>query len=502
MAAAMRPKRQGQLTAAQRGKVLALMGVVFVASAAISEVVKPGQFEYQRAAMAQPEGEKYEETEALKTMQGTSFQALMPTLLGVREVLASLMWVQADDYFHRGEYRPIISMVKQITAIDPHQLDVYATGAWHMAYNFMDKRLIENGVEFLADGCKNNPAVYDLFFERGYMHYDKTKDYPAAVASYEEAAQKKTTTGKRVPPSYVRHQLAHAMEKMGDIDRCVAQWERNLTIGKDLEGDKSTPVGGGAAGPNTAAAYHNLYITKRRMYERQASTAERERNQAEAVKLWSANVTLADEWLKLFPNHGDVLKDRQRATNEVDRLRAGRLRPLDLANLDMHVTVTRIAPRKLEIEGTIDALDLSRVRVRFEDKGYAERTSRGFDFKMDNCSLEWDDLPVNKNHFKRVMDLDKDPADMGRPPSEIYPLKADQFELSITYNPRLQAAFIQDRYGWNGEGLTAKPGELVIDETRAGVMNGKRYPLRLVRKIATLSREDVIGTGKKVLYKD
>jgi len=500
MAAAMRPKRQGQLSAAQRGKVLALMGVTFVASAAISEVVKPGQFEYQRAALAQPEGEEYKETQALKTMQGTSFQALMPTLLGVREVLASLMWVQADDYFHRGEYRPIISMVKQITAIDPHQLDVYATGAWHMAYNFMDKRLIEDGVNFLQAGCKNNSAVYDLFFEQGYMHYDKTKDFPAAVAAYELASQKKTTTGKVVPPSYVRHQLAHAIEKMGDIDRCVAQWEKNLEVGKELE--KKEGVNPGAAGPNTAAAYHNLYITRRRLNERVASIAERERNQAEAVKLWEANVALADDWLKIFPNHGDVLKDRQRAQNEVERLKAGHLRPMSMADLDMHFTVTRIAPRKLEVEGTIDALDLSRVRVQFEDKDYPERIKRGFDFKMDNCSLEWDDLPVNKNHFKRTIDLDKDPADMERTPAEIYPLKADQYELSVTYNPRLQAAFIQDRYGWNGEGLTAKPGELVIDDSRAGMMNGKRYPLRLVRKVITLSREDVIGKEKKVLYKD
>jgi len=236
--------------------------------------------------------------------------------------------------------------------------------------------------------------------------------------------------------------------------------------------------------------------------ERLATIAERGRDQAEATKMWEANVALADEWLKIFPNHGDVVKDRQRATNEVERLKSGNLRPLELANLDLHFTVTRIAPGKLEVEGTIDALDLSRVRVRFEDKGYSERIKRGFDFKMDNCSLEWDDLPVNKNHFKRVMDLDRDPAEMERSPREIYPMKSDEYELSVTYNPRLQAAFIQDRYGWNGEGLTAKEGELVIDDSRAGVMNGKRYPLRLVRKVITLSREDVIGKDKKVIYKD
>jgi hypothetical protein len=55
MAGAKRPKHPGQLGAAGRGKVLALMGVIFLGSAALSEVLKPGHFEYQRAALAQPE---------------------------------------------------------------------------------------------------------------------------------------------------------------------------------------------------------------------------------------------------------------------------------------------------------------------------------------------------------------------------------------------------------------------------------------------------------------
>src|ERR1051325_5624849 len=126
-------------------------------------------------------------------------------------------------------------MVRQITMIDPHQLDVYATGAWHMAYNFMDKRLIQDGIEFLKEGCKNNESVYDLFFELGYMHYDKDRDFPQAVQAHREASAKGTTSGQKLPPSYVRHQLAHAMEKMGDIDQCLKQWEENLRVGQQVE---------------------------------------------------------------------------------------------------------------------------------------------------------------------------------------------------------------------------------------------------------------------------
>ena len=31
----------------------------------------------------------------------TPFQSLLPVMLGFREVVASLLWVQADDLFHR-----------------------------------------------------------------------------------------------------------------------------------------------------------------------------------------------------------------------------------------------------------------------------------------------------------------------------------------------------------------------------------------------------------------
>ena len=80
---------------------------------------------------------------------------------------------------------------------------------------------------------------------------------------------------------------------------------------------------------------------------------------------------------------------------------------------------------------------------------------------------------------------------MGRPPSEIYPLASDEYELSVMFNPRLQAVFIQDRYGWSGEGLTDKHN-LKIDWERAGVVEGKRVPLRYVEKVVTLKKSDVM----------
>jgi len=335
------------MSRAQKRLVYILMAVLFVCSAALSEVIRPGHDEYMRASGAIRPGDAVDVDMRKTVLKDTPFDSLLPALLGVREVMASLMWVQADEYFHHGEYRPIISMVKQITMLDPHQLDVYATGAWHMAYNFMDKRLIADGVKFLEQGTKNNETVYDLFFELGYMHYDKTKDFGKAVDAYQLATTKATTTGKTTPPSYVRHQLAHAMEKMGDIDSCLLQWKKNLDIAQELEKGGETDMG--PASPNQSAARHNLYITQRRLNERLAAVAEREHNGAEALKLWQANVDLANGVLKESPGRTDLIADRNHASLEVDRLKAGKLNPVPPIKLTLHYSITRVAPKKILI---------------------------------------------------------------------------------------------------------------------------------------------------------
>src|SRR5438034_675320 len=171
---------------------------------------------------------EYEQTPDTRT----PIQALAPALLGFREVAASLLWVKTDDYFHRGEYEPILRLVRLITTIDPHQIDVYTTGAWHMAYNFMDKRLIRTGLEFLEDGVKNNPTIYDLYFESGYTNMDKTRDFPKAIYWYQQASTKGTTDGKTMPPKFTWFQLAHAYEASGDVDTAIQQWLKTVDRGE------------------------------------------------------------------------------------------------------------------------------------------------------------------------------------------------------------------------------------------------------------------------------
>jgi tetratricopeptide (TPR) repeat protein len=361
----------------------------------------------------------------------TPFQALVPALLGFREIMASLLWIRTDDYFHRGEYRPIIRMVKLITTIDPHQIDVYATGAWHMSYNFMDKRLIAEGLAFLADGVKNNSNIYDLYFESGYTHMDKTKEFAKAIDWFRQAESKITTDRKPAPP-YVGNQLAHAYERSGLIDEAIEQWKRNL---ERAERDF-------AANPHDFAAMSNLGVAKKNL----------------EINEWRVN----------------------------DR----RDNALDPADVQITYTVKKVAPKKLLIQGDINVLDYSRVYVALRDKNWREIEQLEFDTRMTKQTLEWDNVQVRGGKFSWTMDLNKDPADMGRDPSEIYPLTSDEYELVVRFNPRTQAVFIQDRYGWSGEGLG---GQYVkTDETRFGIVEKKRVPLRYLEKTSILKRSDIV----------
>jgi len=91
-----------------------------------------------------------------------------------------------------------------------------------------------------------------------------------------------------------------------------------------------------------------------------------------------------------------------------------------------------------------------------------------------------------KDHFRkgkfgpREVDMSKDP--------KMYSFAKDKYELIVSFNPRNAPEFVQDRYGWSGEGLTDK-NFLVTDEKG----------LRMLRVVIPLTREDLLGDGRKML---
>lgn len=79
----------------------------------------------------------------------------------------------------------------------------------------------ENGVSFEKKGIAYNPNRYDIYFELGWLYYNKGKDYPNSVRYLEKAI-------KHPHPEYVDDVLAHAYEKNGQIELAIKQWEKLL----------------------------------------------------------------------------------------------------------------------------------------------------------------------------------------------------------------------------------------------------------------------------------
>src|SRR5438128_2371555 len=119
-------------------------------------------------------------------MIGLSNEFILGPLLGLQQAVAGALWVRADEFFHEGDYDAILPIVRMVTWLDPHSLDVYITGAWHLAYNFTDssersdRRYIPAAQKLLEEGDENNSTVFDIAFEAGWQNMDKIKNYPRA----------------------------------------------------------------------------------------------------------------------------------------------------------------------------------------------------------------------------------------------------------------------------------------------------------------------------------
>lgn len=123
------------------------------------------------------------------------------------------LWERNEEFWHRGEFNRCIAMMRVITSMDPHDTEAYEGGAW-----LMDSDLrAEDAEAFLIEGLRNNPDVYSLYFELGSFYYFRTR-YEEAIPLYEACMIFAET------PPFVRHQLAHAYEKNGNVGDSLECW--------------------------------------------------------------------------------------------------------------------------------------------------------------------------------------------------------------------------------------------------------------------------------------
>ena len=398
---------------------------------------------------------------------------------GFREAIAGMLWVRTDEFFHNGDYAAIMPLIRVITWLDPHQIDVYETGAWHMDYNFTDsqersdRRYIPLSLALISEGIANNPDEPDLYSDKAFVHdFRKIADYTQSASVFAEGWQVVLDNSKNLDDQTsfdkvdkgvmtVGHGYAHALEAEGNIPAALAQWKQCLAV-------------------------HDLLVQKK--------------------------------------GAGDFAEsqDRQIAEKQITELE-GRMkyRPIDTktpVNMDFQPQLVRVAPKVFVLKGTINVIgatkfvletgartfgpvDGARIEIILEDKGYVRPVIQSYTLSSavdPNVTIMQDAVSVRGGKIGgdqgRKIDMSQDP--------DMYSFKAPAYTVTVWFmpnNPNDSPIQVQDRIGWRGEGIT-DPKYLVVSDNKTP-LPGDVTPnpgLRYLAKTYTLTREDILGKGEKV----
>lgn len=137
-----------------------------------------------------------------------------------------ILWRQADEAFHHGDYEKSIALHKQVVALDPHDAQSFGVAAWLM----WSLGRGDEAIAHLRRGVAGDPKNWEMWKELGentqlQKRWQDSQDaYTRAVALMPKAEDSQM----------LRRSLAHAAEKAGDLPTSIATW-RALT--KDFPGE-------------------------------------------------------------------------------------------------------------------------------------------------------------------------------------------------------------------------------------------------------------------------
>lgn len=360
-----------------------------------------------------PKWSKNYSTNTKGVASGLSPDQLVVVLAGFREMIAGILWVRADSFFHNGNYDAILPMIRLVTWLDPHQIDVYSTGMWHIAYNFTDeeqrsdRRYIPSALALGKEGANQNKNTYELFFETGWLWYHKVEDYHQnAVDWFKRAAEHDDMITAR------KNLLAVALQRAGKIDEALEVYYKLLD---DAE-HAYTVDGQFQARTNRDTIENNVDTLLVRMAQRGYFAQK----------------------------HGTY------ETGNYDTKP-----PFDVG-FSARVTVEE--PMILRVSGTWNVLPVgTRIRVILRDADFPGAEPAGMDWDgSDDVNLDpprdttfmLEKAFVRNRRFDRRIDMSKDPT--------MYPFTKDKYVIEFFYDPRMAAHHIQDKFSWNGEGMTDK----------------------------------------------
>lgn len=366
-----------------------------------------------------------------KSLVSASLSAdqMLFALAGFRELIAGILWVRADSFFETGNYDAILPIIRLVTMLDPHQIDVFATGMWHIGYNFTDedqrsdRRYLPSAVALGTEGAEQNPNTYEMFFETSWLWYHKIEDnYPAAVKWMEQAHARKDILPAR------RNLLCRLYERNGQVDKSVELWFKlSDEAQKAYEADK-----------------------EKRNYSLRTNRDTIESN--------------LDTLLVRMSQRGFF--NQQAGGNFTDY---DTNPPFDVG---FSAKVTVVDEKVLKVQGTWNVLSIgSRLRCVLRDADYPNAIKGSVDWESQAKGVDLDPpkdrtymqegLFVRNQRFDKKIDMSRDPT--------MYPMVGKNYVIEFYYNPRSAPAHIQDKFGWNGEGMTDKNIGNMSTDARPGM---------------------------------
>lgn len=369
---------------------------------------------------------------------------MLASMAGFREMVAGILWVRADSFFDVGNYDAILPIIRIVTILDPKQIDVYATGMWHIGYNFTDeesrsdRRYIPSALALGKEGAKNNDYTYELFFETGWMWFHKIDDeYGHAVKWLSEAGERDDMKPAR------KNLLWKAMVRDGQIEETVDYLSKLMA---DAEAEvKKNP------------------------------------NDFQSLQMRDTRESNLD-------NHLVRMAQRGYFAQKGGYYDQGEYDTKPPFNVGFTARVTVVDAKVLLVEGTWNVRPVgTRIRCILRDADYPNATPGGMDWDMSDLvnldpprdlTFMMDQLFVRDQQFSKRIDMSRDPT--------MYPFTKDEYVLEFYYNPRSAPDHIQDKFGFNGEGMT-DPNHLNT-EIREGQ--------RVIFATMTFSRDELLRRGE------
>ena len=174
------------------------------------------------------------------------------------------------------------------------------------------------------------------------------------------------------------------------------------------------------------------------------------------------------------------------------------------------IEVTR--PKVFKVRGQINMADGGRIDVKLTDWDYVEKPADQVQekFSVDATqTILMDSIAIRKNRFEREMDMSKDP--------KMYNFSQDYYRIVLSFNPRTTSPHIQDRFGYNGEGMTdSNLSHIIYERQREPI--GTKYvegqggegpiwdgvaapwgqfgqPIRMLRVTYKVSKAELLSSG-------